>query len=126
MSEPSESRTAGKGPCKRRYARFETCFTGVLHGAPDAEPRTCSVIDISLVGARLLTDDRLSDETPLVLEVNGGAKKTVRTAIHVRHSQLHGETGRYLSGIQLLPGTFEERKAIAEFVSFVFQGLSTG
>ena len=84
------------------------------------------MIDISLVGARLLTDERLPKDRQLVLEFAGNKKTRIRTAVHVRHSEPHKETGRFLSGLQLAPASFDERKAIAEFVSMVFQGQAGG
>jgi len=114
--------TPNNGPCKRRYARFETCFQGTLYGPDGAEPVVCNVIDISLVGARLLTDQRICPGDGFVLEFQGWRRRIVRTPVHVRRSDLHEETGRYLSGLQLTPASFEDRRAIAEFVSRVFQG----
>jgi hypothetical protein len=80
------------------------------------------VIDISIVGARLLTDVQLDKGEQFVLEFHGARKKTLRTPVHVCHSGPYAESDRFISGLQLVPETFEQRAAIAQFVSLVFQG----
>jgi hypothetical protein len=86
-----------------------------------SESVACKVIDISLVGARLLTDERLPQGREFVLEFEGKHRRIIKTPVHVRRSEHHEESGHYLSGLQLAPSCFEERKAIAEFVSRLFE-----
>lgn len=107
----------------RRFARFPLLEYAMIHPEDGSEPFRAMVVDIGLGGAQLRSKEKLPTGAICNLELGQESGPTlslrgeVRFSVQIPHSELHA------SGFKFMPATHDERRAVAVYVSAVFEAM---
>ena len=105
----------------RRYPRFEVLEYAMVEVTGQAVATRMVLVDIGLGGAQLRSREPLLVCAVCIVHLHGENERPFDVRAEVRFSAPVPDSDLHMSGLRFLPAGHEDRRAVAEYVTWVFQ-----